>query len=39
MSAKSVLITAATIFVVVTIIGNVGMLRNLAIPASPRFGA
>lgn len=39
MSARSVLITAATVFVIVAIIGNVGALRNIAIPGTPRFGA
>lgn len=39
MSARSVLITAATVFVIVAIIGNVGALRNIALPATPRFGA
>lgn len=39
MSARTILVTAATVFVIVAIIGNVGMLRNLAIPAAPRFGA
>lgn len=39
MSGRSMLITAATVFVIVAIIGNIGVLRNLAIPAAPRFGA
>lgn len=37
MTPRTFLITFATTLVIVAIIGNVSALRNLAIPATPRF--
>lgn len=37
MTARGFLITFATTLVIVAIIGNVSVLRNVAIPATPRF--